>query len=75
MLKAGDKVSEEENEIRLTFKKRRETKRTYLFDEQLGEQGWSDKDVAVGALYIQKQALELIGSPDEIVVVITPKGG
>jgi len=63
---------DDENEIKLVFKRRRETKRTFLFDEQLGEQAWSDKDVAIGPLYVQKQALELINASndDEIEVVI-----
>lgn len=61
-----------DDEIKLVFKKRRETKRTFLFDEELGEQGWSDKDIAIGPLYVQKQALETIGSPERIDVVIKP---
>lgn len=65
-------MGEDDEEIKLVFKKRRETKRTILFDEELGEQGWSDKDIAIGPLYVQKQALEMIGSPERINVVITP---
>lgn len=63
---------EENSEIKLIFKKRRDTKRTILFDEQLGEQAWSDKDIAIGPLYIQKQALEMIGNPEQIEVIIRP---
>jgi len=62
----------EDSTIRLIFRRRKETKRTVLFDEQLGEQGWSDKDIAVGPLYVQKQALALIGNPEEIEVTIKP---
>lgn len=62
----------DDEEIKLTFKKRRETKRTILFDEELGEQGWSDKDIAIGPLYVQKQALETIGNPEKIEVTIKP---
>jgi len=62
----------EDNTIRLVFTRRRETQRTVLFDEELGEQAWSDKDVAVGPLYVQKQALEMIGNPEKLDVVITP---
>lgn len=62
----------DDEEIKLTFKKRRETTRTILFDEELGEQGWSDKDIAIGVLYVRKQALELIGSPEKIEVTIRP---
>jgi len=62
----------DDNEIKLFFKKRRDTKRTILFDEELGEQAWSDKDVAIGPLYVQKQALELIGNPEKIEVILRP---
>lgn len=62
----------EDEEIKLVFVKRRETTRTILFDEQLGEQAWSDKDIAVGTLYVQKQALETIGDPEKIEVIIRP---
>jgi hypothetical protein len=61
-----------DDKIKLVFRRRRETKRTILFDEQLGEQAWSDKDVAIGPLYVQKQALDMIGAAndDEIEVVL-----
>jgi len=59
-------------EITLTFKVRRKTTRAVLFDEQLGEQQWSDQDVAVGPLYVKKQALEMIGNPEKIQVTIKP---
>lgn len=62
----------EDNEIKLVFTRRKETKRTILFNEELGEQGWSDRDVAVGPLYVQKQALEMIGNPEKIEVTIRP---
>jgi len=62
----------DDNEIKLVFKKRRETKRTFLFDEELGEQAWSDRDIAIGPLYVQKQALETIGNPEKIEVIIRP---
>lgn len=46
--------------IELVFVPERETKRTILFREQIvdGQQQWSDEDVAIGPLYIKKQALE-----------------
>ena len=44
------------------FKPIRDTKRARLFEEQLGDQQWSDQDVAVGPLYVKLQALELIGA-------------
>ncbi len=60
------------NKIELEFKEDRKTTRTVKFDEVLGDFAWSDKDVAVGPLYVQKQALELIGNPVKIKVTIEP---
>lgn len=60
------------DKIVLEFKEDRKTKRTVKFDEVLGDQTWSEKDVAIGPLYLQKEALELIGNPTKIRVVITP---
>ena len=65
-------MPDEDNTIKLVFARRRETKRTILFDEELGEQQWSSKDVAIGSLYIQKEALELIGNPEKLDVAISP---
>ncbi len=62
----------ERDKIVLEFQERRKTPRTVLFDEVLGDQSWSDQDVAVGPLYVKKQALELIGNPDKIKVTIEP---
>ena len=62
----------EVDKIVLEFKELRETKRTKLFEEQLGEQSWSDQDVAVGNLYVKTQALEMIGMPSKIRVTIEP---
>lgn len=58
--------------IELIFTKERDTKRATLFREELGEQSWSDQDIAVGPLYVKKQALELINSPEKIKVTIEP---
>ena len=60
------------DKIVIEFKELRETKRTHLFEEVLGEQAWSDQDVAVGNLYIKSQALEKIGMPTKIRVTIEP---
>jgi len=60
------------DKIVLEFKEDRKTKRTAKFDEVLGDQSWSDQDVAIGPLYVKKQALEMIGNPTKIKVVITP---
>ncbi len=62
----------EEGKIVLTFKFKNTTKNKHRFEEELGEQSWSDRDTAVGALYIEKGALELIGMPDKIRVTIEP---
>jgi len=60
--------------IELTFIEERKTKRAVLFHEELGEEAWSDQDVAVGSLYVKKQALETIGNPKKIKVVIEALG-
>jgi len=62
----------EVDKIVLEFKELRETKRTHLFEEELGEQAWSDQDVAVGNLYVKTQALEMIGMPTHIRVTVEP---
>jgi len=63
---------EKVDKIVLEFKKLRDTKNTTLFEEKLGEQEWSDKSTAVGSLYVNRQALELIGMPEKIKVTIEP---
>lgn len=60
------------DKLELTFTEEYKTKRTVLFKEQLSEQSFSDEDVAVGPLYIKKQALEMIGNPGKIKVTIEP---
>lgn len=60
------------DKIVLEFKFSRETKRTHLFQEELGAQAWSDQDVAIGSLYIKTQALEFIGTPEKVKVTIEP---
>ena len=62
----------EMDKITLTFKVRRKTKRAVLFDELLGDKQWSDQDVAIGPLYVKKQALEGMGNPSKIKVTIEP---
>lgn len=58
--------------IEIVLTDARETKRTHLFTEEVGEQSYSDQDVAVGSLYIKTQALEMIGNPAKIKVTIEP---
>ena len=60
------------DKLELTFTEDRKTTRTILFEEELGEQEWSSKGPAVGSLYVQKEALELIGNPGKLRVTIEP---
>jgi len=60
------------DKIELEFTADRDTKRTRLFLEQLGEQTYSDQDVAIGTLYVKLQALEMIGNPSKLKVTIEP---
>ncbi len=62
------------DKIELIFIEDRKTARTVLFEEQVGEQTFSDQDVAVGSLYVKKQALEMIGNPTKLKVTIEPGG-
>lgn len=65
-------TTREKDNITLTFMQERSTKRAVLFNEQLEDRQWSDQDIAVGSLYVKKQALELIGNPEKIKVTIEP---
>ena len=60
------------NKLELIFTEDRKTKRAVLFEEQISEQTYSDQDVAVGSLYVKKQALEMIGNPGKVKVTIEP---
>jgi len=46
----------EKLELRFTYEK--ETKNTIRYKEELGEVGYSSRDIAVGTLYVRKEALE-----------------
>jgi len=65
-------ADKELDKIVLEFTADRDTKRTRLFQEQLGEQTYSDQDVAIGPLYMKLQALEMIGNPQKLKVTIEP---
>lgn len=67
-----EKVERELDKLTLIFTKERDTKRTTLFQEQLGAFEYSDKSYAVGALYVNQQALEMIGKPEKLKVTIEP---
>ena len=45
----------EKLELKFTYEK--ETRNTVRFQEELGEEAHSSRDIAVGSLYIQKEAL------------------
>ncbi len=42
-------------ELKFTYEK--ETRNTVRYQEELGEEAHSSRDIAVGSLYIQKEAL------------------
>lgn len=60
------------DKIVLEFKFSRETKRTHLFEEEVGEREWSDQTFAIGNLYVKTQALEELGMPKRIRITIEP---
>ncbi len=60
----------DENKIVLTFKKAYETKKKVRYDEEVGDVGWSEREVAIGYIYPFAEAMELIGNPDRIKVTI-----
>jgi len=45
----------EKLELRFTYEK--ETKNTVRYQEELGEEAHSSRDIAVGTIYVQKEAL------------------
>ena len=57
-------------EIRVSFKRERETKNTIRYEEEASESG---EPPVVGTLYLQKWALKRLGDPQTVTVTITPK--
>lgn len=55
-------------ELKLEFNHERDTKNKRRFQE-----AGNEDEVAVGTLYVDKEKLEGIGSPDNLEVVIRPK--
>jgi len=51
------------------------TERAVMFQEKVTDLPVHDKGPIVGSLYMMKEALDLIGSPEEITVTIKPGGG
>jgi hypothetical protein len=43
--------------LQLKFTYEKETKNTIRYQEELGEVGYSSRDIAVGSLYVQREAL------------------
>jgi len=43
--------------LQLHFTYEKETKNTVRYQEELGQEAYSSKDIAIGYLYIQKEAL------------------
>ena len=62
----------EKLELRFTYEK--ETKNTVRYQEELGEVAHSGRDIAVGALYIQKEVL-WDPVPQRLKVTIEPEKG
>jgi len=65
-------MAAEMDKIVLEFTKDYVTKHKIRYNEEIGEIGWSEKDVAVGYMYPYKDAMELIGNPERIRVTIEP---
>ncbi len=63
----------EDTKIELEFVPEKQTKRMVMFREVVrdNEQAWSDEDVAIGPLYVKKQALEIGFGVDPETVVST----
>ena len=62
----------EKLELRFTYEK--ETKNTVRYQEELGEEAHSSRDIAVGTIYVQKEALGE-PAPQRLKVVIEPEEG
>lgn len=43
--------------LELKFTREKETKNTIRYQEELGEEAYSSRDIAVGTLYVRKEAL------------------
>jgi hypothetical protein len=48
------------DKLELTFTYEKETKNTIRYQEELGDEAHSSRDIAVGTIYIQK---EVLGEP------------
>ncbi|MDD3493591.1 MAG: hypothetical protein PHZ19_08875 [Candidatus Thermoplasmatota archaeon] len=65
-------MSTEKSTLVLVFTKNYATKSKVRYDEEPGEEEYSNKGPAIGYLYPYIEAIELIGTPDRIRVTIEP---
>lgn len=59
--------------LELIFSREKETKNCVRYQEELGEMAHSSRDIAVGTLYIQKEALG-VPVPQRLRVIIEEEG-
>lgn len=62
----------EMEKIEVFFTQVYRTKKKVRYDEEVGEQEFSEKGPAVGYIYPYLEAVELIGTPQRIKVTIEP---
>ena len=55
-------------EVRVTFKRERETKNTVRYEEQVSDSG---EPPMIGTLYLQKWALKRLGDPETVSVTVS----
>ena len=60
--------------LELKFTREKETKNTIRYQEELGEEAHSSRDIAVGSLYVQKECLGE-PAPQRLKVVIEEEEG
>ncbi len=57
------------NEVSVTMKRARETKRTFRYEEVVAD----GQEATIGTLYVPKIVLGEMGGPEEITVTVAPK--
>ena len=62
------------DKIELIFSREKETKNTIRYQEELGEEAHSSRDIAIGTLYVRKEALGE-PAPQRLKVTIAPEEG
>lgn len=58
--------------LELKFAYEKETKNTVRYKEELGEEAYSSRDIAIGTIYVQKEALG-DPAPQRLRVTIEPE--